>query len=716
MHKRLAYWLVLSLSLGVWSMPLSAQPGPAQSGLDYPHPRKDQQKDSYHGTVVEDPYRWLEDDRSHETAKWVEAENKVTFGYLDKIPYRAQLKEKLLQLNNFPRYGQPFHRGETYFFSKNDGLQKQSVYYVQKGLEGTPEVFLDPNKLSEDGTTSLSFLALDKTGKYAAYGTSKGGSDWRDIYVLDVASRKTLSDHLQWAKVTGASWAGDGFFYSRYDAPADGHTLSSKNENHKVFFHRVGQAQSEDQLIYEDPLNSQRFHVASTDEDQRFLFIDISDRGKGKKGNAIYFRDLRDKNAKLRPLIAEVGDDTYHLIDSDGDSFLVETDHGAPKGRVVRIDPDHPEESNWKVIIPEGPDTLAGVSTGGEFLFAHYLKDATTRIRVYTRKGRWENEIKLPGLGSAGGFGSLKEDNFVFYTYTSYNAPTTIYRYDFKTKKSKLFRKPELAFEPDNYVIDQVLYRSKDGTRVPMFIVFRKGLQRNGNNPTLLYGYGGFNISLTPSFSPSLIALLDQGVVYCVANLRGGGEYGEDWHRAGMLSSKQNVYDDFIAAAEFLISEKYTNPDKLAIQGGSNGGLLVAVVMNQRPELFKVGLAAVGVMDMLRFHKFTIGWNWSPEYGSSDNPEQFKTLIQYSPLHNIKVGARYPAILITTADHDDRVVPAHSFKYAAAMQEKAGHDNPVLIRIDTKSGHGSSNLIKGIELTADVYAFLLFNLGVTPKL
>jgi prolyl oligopeptidase len=684
----------------------------------YPVTTKIEHKDDYHGTVIDDPYHWLEDDHSPETASWVQAENKATFGYLDKIPYRTAVKDKLLALLDYPRYGQPFRRGNAYFFAKNDGLQKQSVYYVQQGLEGKPQVFLDPNKLSDDGTTALSFLALDKAGKYAAYGTSSGGSDWHDIYVMEVATRKLLPDKLEWAKVTGCSWAGDGFYYSRYDAPLDGHNLSAKNENHKVFFHKVGTSQSSDVLVYEDPANPERFHVGSTSEDERFLYIDISDRGKGKKGNAISYRDLHDPRGKLVPLIPEVGDDSYNVVDEVpsgnalGVDFLVETNHKAPRGRVVRIDPTHPDEVGWREVIPEGPDVLEGVSGAGHKLFGHYLKDVTSRIRVFSFDGKLENEIELPGLGSAGGFSGLREDDSVFYTYTSFNCPATIYRYDLKTRKSTLFRKSELAFEPSNYVVEQVFYTSKDGTRVPMFLVHRKGLEKNGHNPTLLYGYGGFNINLTPTFSPSLIALLDQGFLYCVANLRGGNEYGEKWHEAGMLDNKQHVFDDFIAAAEYLVAEHYTNSGKLAIQGGSNGGLLVGAVMNQRPDLFRVGLAAVGVMDMLRFHKFTIGWNWTPEYGSSDDPRQFKTLLAYSPLHNIKVGARYPSVLVTTADHDDRVVPAHSFKYAAAMQAKVAPTNPVFIRIDTRSGHGASNLIKQIETTADIYSFLMFNLGV----
>ena len=679
-----------------------------------PQTRQSDQSDDYHGTVVKDPYRWLEDDNSQETAAWVTEQNKSTFGYLEQIPFRNELKERLLKLNNYARYGLPFHYGDNYFFSKNDGLQKQAVWYVQKGLHGTPEVLIDPNTLSADGTTSLSFITFNKAGTLASYGQSVGGSDWKEIHVLDVNTKKILDDKVEWAKVTGAAWAGDGFYYSRYDAPADGHTLSAKNENHKVYFHKVGTPQAQDKLIYEDPKNLQRFHSAGTSEDERYLFIDISDRGVGKDGNAILYQDLSDPKSTLKPLIADITDDQHSVIDDlDDGKFLVETNQDAPRGRLVSIDP---KTGEWKDVIPQSKEVLSGVSAAGHKLFAHYLQDVSTHIKVYSLTGQFENEVQLPGLGTVSGFGGWRDDKEIFYSFSSYNYPATIFNYDIAKQKSTLFRKPELAFEPTNYEVEQVFYPSKDGTKVPMFLVHKKGLQKNGDNPTLLYGYGGFNISLTPGFSPSVIALLDEGFIYCVANLRGGAEYGEDWHRAGMLLNKHKVFEDFIGAGEYLIRNKYTNPDKLGIQGGSNGGLLVGAVMNLRPDLFKVGLPAVGVMDMLRFHQFTIGWNWKPEYGSSEDPVNFKNLYSYSPLHNIQAGKRYPATLITTADHDDRVVPAHSFKYAAAMQEKVGKENPVLIRIDTKSGHGASNLIKGIELTADIYAFLMYNLDIHPKL
>jgi prolyl oligopeptidase len=682
----------------------------------YPQTKKVDHVDTYHGVKVPDPYRWLENDNSPETARWVEEQNKVTFAYLEQIPYRAKIKERLEQLFNYPKYSAPFRRGEYFFFSKNDGLQNQSVLYVQKGLDGPPEVLLDPNKFSEDGTSRLGAFSLSKTGKYAVYGISVGGSDWQDYFVMEVATRKKLPDHLRWIKVSGVAWQGDGFYYSRYPEPEKGKELSFKNENHKIYFHKLGTPQSEDVLVYEDPANPQRFHLLSTTEDERFALLSISERGKGKKGNAVFFRDLAKGEKTFTPIIAAIGDDSFGVIDNVGDKFLIRTDKNAPNGRVFLYDPKNPEEKNWKDILPEKPEPLQGVGTAGGKLFATYLKDVTTRAFVYSLDGKLENEVKLPGLGSAGGFGGWRDDKFVFYSFTSFNFPPTIYRYDIATQKSTLFRAVEIpGFKAEDYETKQVFYSSKDGTKVPMFVVHKKGLKLDGGNPTLLYGYGGFNITTAPGFNSLRLALLEQGFVYASANLRGGGEYGEKWHEAGTKLKKQNVFDDFIAAAEWLIANKYTSSERLAIQGGSNGGLLVGAVMNQRPELFKAAIPQVGVMDMLRFHKFTIGWNWIADYGSSDNPEEFKALYAYSPLHNIRAGVKYPATLITTADHDDRVVPAHSFKYAATLQEKAGGDNPLLIRIDTKSGHGASNTAKALEQTADIYAFLFHNLGVTPK-
>jgi prolyl oligopeptidase len=685
--------------------------------IEYPKTAKGDQKDTYFGTVVADPYRWLEDDNSSETARWVEAENKITFGYLEKIPYRMKVKERLEKLYNYPKYSAPFRRGEYFFYSKNDGLQNQSVLYIQKGLDGKPEVLIDPNKFSEDGTARLGAFALSKDGKYAGYGISRSGSDWQEYRVMEVATRNTFPDQLQWIKVSGLAWQGNGFYYSRYDEPAKGKELSSKNEGHKVYYHKVGTRQSEDELIYEDKANPQRFHHAGTTDDERFVILDISDRGKGKKGNALFFRDSTKPGKTWTPIVGEVGDDLYSIIDNLGEQFLIRTNRGAPNWKVVLFDPKSPNSKEWKEILPEKPEPLEITSTAGGKLFATYMKDVTTRAYVYSTGGKLENEITLPDLGSASGFGGERDDKFVFYTFTSFNFPPTIYRYDIAPKKSSVFRQPEIpGYRASDFVTRQVFCTSKDGTKIPMFIVHKKGLKQDGGNPALLYGYGGFNISTTPSFSSTRLALMEQGFVYASVNMRGGGEYGEKWHEAGTKLKKQNVFDDFIAAAEYLISSKYTSPAKLAMQGGSNGGLLVGAVMNQRPELFRAAIPQVGVMDMLRFHKFTIGWNWIPDYGSSDNEAEFKALYAYSPLHNIKAGLKYPATLITTADHDDRVVPAHSFKYAATLQEKAGSgDQPLLIRIETKSGHGASSTTKALEMTADIYSFLFYNMGVTPK-
>lgn len=681
----------------------------AQS-LQYPQTRKIDHKDAYHGATVPDPYRWLEDDNAKETAAWVEAQNKVTFAYLESLPYRAKIKQRLETLYNYPKISSPFRRGEYYFFSKNDGLQNQSVWYIQKGLDGKAEVLLDPNKFSTDGTSVLGAFSLSKDGKYLGYGISKGGSDWLEYHVMEVATRKVLPDTLTWVKVSGLSWVGDGFFYSRYPAPEKGRELSTKNENHQVWYHKANTDQSQDELVYEDKANPQRFHNVGATEDERFAILNISDRGKGKDGNALFYRAVGSK--EFKPIVAEITNYSYGVIDNIGDQFLIQTNHNAPNGKVVLFDP---KTSTWKDVLPEKPEPLRGAGTAGGKLFATYMKDVTTRAYVYDLNGKLENEVKLPSVGSASGFGGNNDDKFVFYSFQSLNFPPTIFRYDIATRKSTVFRRVDIpGYKADDYETKQVFYNSKDGTRVPMFLVYKKGLKLDGNNPTLLYGYGGFNVTTSPTFSSLRIALLEQGFVYASANIRGGSEYGEKWHEQGMKLKKQNVFDDFIAAAEWLIANKYTSSQKLALQGGSNGGLLVGAVMNQRPELFKVALPAVGVMDMLRFHKFTIGWNWIADYGSSDNAEEFTALYAYSPLHNIKSGVNYPATLITTADHDDRVVPAHSFKYAATLQEKAGRSssNPLLIRIETKSGHGASNTAKALEITADQYAFMIHNLGV----
>lgn len=683
----------------------------------YPETKKVDTVDDYFGTKVADPYRWLETDANvTEVAAWVEAQNKVTFSYLEKIPFRGKIKDRITQLYNYPRYTAPARRGEYFFYTKNDGLQNQSVWYRQKGLDGTPEVLLDPNKLSADGTTKLGPVGFSKDGKYFGYGVSKGGSDWNDIYVLDAATKKLQTDHIEWAKFTGVSWQGNGFYYSRYPTPAKGHELTTANEFHQVFYHKLGTPQSEDVMVYEDKANPLRFHILDTSDDERFAFLNVSERGKGKKGNALFYRDSSKPGSAFAPIVAEVSDDSFGVVGTVGDKFLVYTDHKAPNGRVFLFDTKNPDEKNWKDIIPEKPEPLDIANAVGGKLFVAYLKDVTGRAYVYSLDGKLENEIALPGPGTVSGFGGREDDKFTFYTFTTFNFPPTIYSYDIATKKSTLFRQPEIAgFKSADYETKQVFYTSKDGTRVPMFIVYKKGLKLDGNNPTLLYGYGGFNSTNSPGFSSTRLALLKQGFVYASANMRGGGEYGEKWHEAGTKLQKQNVFDDFIAAAEYLIANKYTSSNKLAIHGVSNGGLLVGAVANQRPELFKAVIQQAGVMDMLRFHKFTIGSAWKADYGSSEDAAQFKALYAYSPIHNIKQGASYPATLITTADHDDRVVPAHSFKYAAALQAGQGGDKPILIRIDTKSGHGASSTTKAIEQATDIYSFLMWNLGVTPN-
>ncbi|MEX2663510.1 MAG: prolyl oligopeptidase family serine peptidase, partial [Vicinamibacterales bacterium] len=578
------------------------------------------------------------------------------------------------------------------------------------------EVLLDPNTWSEDGTVQLGTFVPSKDAKYAVYGMSRSGSDWQEYKVMELATKKTLDDTVQWVKVSGAAWHGDGFFYSRYPAPEKGQEKASINEGHQVYFHKVGTPQSADVLVFEDKDNPQRFHTLDTTEDERFAILDVSDRGKGKDGNAVFVKDLSKPDSTFKAVFGTIGDDSFGVLDNVGGHLLVQTNHKAPNWRVIKVDPANPAEANWVEVLPEKPEPIQGAGTAGGRLFATYLKDVTTRAHVYSLEGTLEHEVELPGPGIAGGFGGTRDATFVFYSFNSLTVPPTIFRYDIASKKSSVFRAPKVPdYDPAQYETKQVFYASKDGTKIPMFLVHRKGLKLDGNNPTLLYAYGGFNIVQAPTFSAARLALLEQGVVYASANIRGGGEYGETWHEQGMKLKKQNVFDDFIAAAEWLIANKYTATPKLAIQGGSNGGLLVGAVINQRPELFGVALPAVGVMDMLRFHKFTIGWNWIADYGSSDNAEEFKALYAYSPLHNIKKGVKYPATLITTADHDDRVVPAHSFKYAATLQELASRETPILIRIETKSGHGASNLEKALETTADIYAFMLHNMGVTPK-
>ena len=685
----------------------------------YPATAKGDTVHDYFGTQVGDPYNWLEDDRVPATQTWVEAENKVTFGYLDQIFFRANLRQRLGEIYNYPKYSAPFKKGSFTFFRKNQGLQNQPVLWIQKGLDGAPEVLLDPNELSPDGTTRLGSFVPSKDAHFAAYTLSQAGSDWQQIKVMDLQTRKNLSDEIDWVKISGIAWANQGFYYSRYDEPQNTDTAySGKNEYHKVFFHQIGTSQTDDQLVYQDVNadNAQRFHTAATTDDERFLILNVSDRGKGKDGNQIWVRDAQSDSKKFVLISDDSFDYQYSVIGNIDGKLLMQTNKYAPNEKVVLIDPKNAVEANWQIVLPEQDEPLVRVSQVGGKLIAITMKDVTHRVRVYDESGHFENEIALPALGTVGGFGGEADDKDTFYTFTSYVYPPTIYRYDIASKTSTVFRRPEIQINPEDYQTQQVFYSSKDGTKVPMFIVAKKGLKLDGNNPTILYAYGGFNIALNPGFNPLNLAWLEQGGVYAVANLRGGSEYGEKWHQAGMKIKKQNVFDDFIAAANYLKECGYTSTAKLAIQGGSNGGLLVGAVMTQQPDLCKVALPAVGVMDMLRYHKFTIGYNWAAEYGSSDeNIETFENLYAYSPLHNLKKGVSYPATLITTADHDDRVVPAHSFKFAATLQEKNGGDNPVLIRIETQSGHGASSTTKALDLTADVMAFIMQNLGVNPK-
>jgi len=687
----------------------------ATAQIGYPVTAKGSTVDNYHGTEVPDPYRWLEDDRSDSTKDWVTRQNKVTFDYLGRIQYRKQWQDRLEDINNYAKYSSPFRQGANFYFYKNDGLQNQSVLYRQKGLNGKPELLLDPNQFSAEGTTSLAAFSISKNGKYAVVGKSAGGSDWRTFFVMDLSTKKYLKDSLAWVKVSGVAWQGNGFFYSRYPAPEKGKELSTKNENHQVYYHMAGTTQDKDQLVYEDKSNPQQFNSVFTDEAERYVFLSSNDRGKGKEGNSLWYYDSKSPDKKFKPVIKDIGAFQYGFVEEVNGKFILQTNDGARNRRLILVDPLHPEKENWTTIIPEVEENMSSVTSAGNKLFVTYMKDVTSRVYVYNLNGKLEREVKLPGLGTVSGFGGERDDPFVFYTFTSITYPPTIFKYDIATGESSLFRKPEVKFEPEDYVTEQVFYPSKDGTQIPMFIVHKKGLELNGKNPAILYGYGGFNISSTPNFSPTRIAWLEQGGVYCIANLRGGSEYGEKWHEAGMKDKKQNVFDDFIAAAEFLIGKGYTSPDYLAAQGGSNGGLLVGAVINQRPDLFKVAIPQVGVMDMLRYHKFTIGWNWIAEYGSSENPGDFKYLFSYSPVHNIKSGINYPATLVTTADHDDRVVPAHSFKYAATLQEYYKGNNPMLIRIDVNSGHGASNLKKALETTADIYSFIFYNMGLKPE-
>jgi prolyl oligopeptidase len=683
---------------------LAAQP------LVYPKTRKVSQTDEYFGKKVEDPYRWLENDTAADTRAWVTEENKITNDYLSKIPFRNKIRERLTEIYNFPKYGTPYRIGEFYLFSKNTGLQNQSVTYRQKGLTGTPEVFLDPNTLSADGTVTANISSISNDKKYVTVSQARSGSDWQEISVMEVATQKKLSDKIEWVKFGGGAWQKDGFFYSRYDAPVAGKELSNRNEFMKVYYHQLGDPQAKDVLVYEDKQHPLRYFGISVTEDEHFAILNISE---GTDGSELHYRDLQagDKDFKL---LFKGFKHNYSVIDNTGDRLLVYHNQQAPNYKLSLIDPKTGKMTDF---VGEKPEKLEDVGTAGGKVFVSYLKDVSNKIYQYDQKtGKLEREIKLPALGTASGFSGNKDDKFIFYTFTSFTYPPTIYKYDIATGTSEVFRKSEVKFNPEDYETRQVFFPSKDGTKIPMFIVHKKGLKPDGSNPTLLYAYGGFNISLTPSFSVSNLVLLENGGIYALANLRGGGEYGEKWHEGGMLLKKQNVFDDFIGAAEFLIKEKYTSKEKLAISGGSNGGLLVGACMTQRPDLYKVAFPAVGVMDMLRFHKFTVGWGWAVEYGSSEKSQaDFENLYRYSPLHNLKDSVNYPATMVTTADHDDRVVPAHSFKFAATLQEKHRGNAPVLIRIESKAGHGAGKpTSKIIDEQADKWAFMFYNMNLQP--
>ncbi|HMJ69682.1 MAG TPA: prolyl oligopeptidase family serine peptidase [Cyclobacteriaceae bacterium] len=677
----------------------------------YPETKKVDQVDTLSGVVVDDPYRWLENDTSKETADWVSAENDVTFGYLKTIPFRDALRKRLDELQNYERLGAPVKHGEYYYYTKNTGLQNHNVIYRKKGENGAEELFLDPNTFSKDGTTALGGSAYTNDGSMVAILIQEGGSDWRKGVILNTKDKSVVGDTLKDLKFTGISWkANDGFYYSSYDKPK-GSQLSAKTQVHKLFYHKLGTSQKNDQLIFGGEATPRRYVGGGVTEDGRFLVISAA---TSTTGNELYVQDLQNKNSKLVTVVGNF-EQNHNIIDNDGSKLIIQTDLNAPNGRIVIVDAANPGVANWKDIVPETETAMTGVSTAGKKMFVDYLKDASTQVKQFDYAGKLEREIELPAIGSAGGFNGEQKDKEVYYTFTSFTSPTSIYKLDIATGKSTLYAEPKVDFDADKYEIKQVFYSSKDGTKIPMFIVHKKGLELNGKNPTMLYAYGGFGVSLSPNFSTSRLVWLENGGVYAQPNLRGGGEYGEKWHLAGTKMNKQNVFDDFIAAGEYLIAEKYTNSNYLAISGGSNGGLLVGATMTQRPDLARVALPAVGVMDMLRYHKFTAGAGWAYDYGTADDSKEMAEYLKtYSPVHAIKPGVSYPATLVTTADHDDRVVPAHSFKFAATLQANHVGNNPVLIRVDTKSGHGSSNLSKALDAVADQYSFVYYNMGIEP--
>ena len=697
---------LFALSLITTGLQMDAQ---TDQNIDYPDTKKVDTVTDYFGTEVKDPYRWLEDDRSEQTEQWVEAQNKVTFNYLDKIPYRNKLKDRLTELWNYEKLSAPFKEGDKIYFYKNDGLQNQSVLYRKDSEDGEAKVFLDPNKFSDDGTTSLAGMSFSEDGKTLAYAISEGGSDWRKIIVMNTETMELVGDTIRDVKFSGLSWkANDGFYYSSYDKP-DGSELSAKTDQHKLYYHKLGTEQSEDQVIFGNSEEQKRRYVGGgVTEDNQYLIITARN---STSGGELYLMDLSKENPELVTILDNFETDSY-VMENDGSKLYIVTNLDAPNRKVVTVDASNPTPENWEDFIPETENVLSP-STGGGYFFAEYMVDAISKVYQYDYDGKLVREVELPGIGSAGGFGAKKEEKDLYYSFTNYVTPGTIYKYDIEEGTSEVYNKPKIDFNSDDYTSEQVFFTSKDGTKVPMIITYKKGTQLNGKNPTILYGYGGFNVSLTPGFSTANSVWLEQGGIYAVPNLRGGGEYGKEWHNAGTKMKKQNVFDDFIAAAEYLIDNNYTSSDYLAIRGGSNGGLLVGATMTQRPDLMAVALPAVGVMDMLRYHKFTAGAGWAYDYGTSDDSrEMFEYLYGYSPVHNVKDGVEYPATMVTTADHDDRVVPAHSFKFAAELQDKHDGDEPVLIRIETKAGHGAGKpTSKIIQEYADLFGFTFYNMG-----
>ncbi|MDA3781345.1 MAG: prolyl oligopeptidase family serine peptidase [Bacteroidales bacterium] len=681
------------------------------NNIKYPDTEKGNQTDVYFGTEVKDPYRWLENDTSQQTKDWVRAENKVTFNYLAKIPFRDDIKNRLNELWDYTKVSTPFKSGGYYFFFKNEGLQNQSIMYIQEDLDSTPRVILDPNKFSDDGTVSLAGHSISKDGKYLAYSLASGGSDWREIFVKEIESGKLLKDNIKRVKFSNIAWYKDGFYYSRYDAPSEGLELSKKNKFHKVCYHKLGDPVENDSIVFQNKNFALRNYTADISEDKKYLFIYETE---STSGNNLFIKNLTKDDGFIQ--LTTNFNYEYRVLDHINDKLIVHTNYNAAKYKLVKIDVNSLDIGNWIDIIPEKKDVLESCDLVGGKIIATYLQDAHSKLEVYNYKGDKLNNIELPSLGSVYSVNGNVNCDEAFFNFSSFTSPGMVYKYDVSTNQYEEYFKPDLDFDSEDYVTKQVFYKSKDGTKIPMFIVHKKNIKLDGTNPTLLYGYGGFNISLKPSFRVSRLVWLQNGGVYAMANLRGGGEYGENWHRAGTKLNKQNVFDDFIAAGEYLIKEKYTSSEKLAINGASNGGLLVGAVTNQRPELFDVAIPEVGVMDMLRFQKFTIGWAWVSDYGSSEDSVQFVNLYSYSPIHNIKENLDYPAIMVKTADHDDRVVPAHSFKYIATLQDKYKGNNPTLIRIQTKAGHGAGKptSIK-IQEAADFWSFIFYNMNEQPK-